>query len=133
MTDKFKNRIRQAQGGSPRRLNAQGGSESRDIEAEPLDHSQEFQPATLSDWCQTFCASASHHPMSEFILKKQVWGWDREGIILAVNAAIQSTGYTHNVSVWFEQTGGQVVVRPDHGLARWMSEVSLLPLCSLAF
>lgn len=62
--------------------------------------------------------------MSEFILKKQVWGWDREGIILAVNAAIQSTGYTHNVSVWFEQTGGQVVVRPDHGLARWMSEVS---------
>jgi len=105
------------------------------------DDTHEIEQAGLLEWCQAFCQS--HRPMKEFVLRKEVWGWDQEGIVLgesarslsitiiidgvawfaAVRAAIESTGYSHSFSVDFETTARKVMVHPDNMLSRLTTKV----------
>ena len=101
--------------------------------------------ASLHEWCQAYCRSLQ--PMREFVLKKEVWGWDEEGVLLgrlpptftimstsevdifsiihlAVRAAIQSTGYRHSFAVTFEKQARKVMIHPDNLFSSLTTEVS---------
>jgi hypothetical protein len=118
------------------------GVTPRNTDLEEGEHEEhEIEQAGLLEWCQAFCHS--RQPMKEFVLKKEVWGWDEEGIVigelvmegdsehpptdmfsvLAVRAAIESTGYRHDFSVEFERNAGKVMIHPENLLARMTTQV----------
>ena len=60
------------------------GVTARNEDLEEGDDTNEIEQAGLLEWCQAFCQS--HRPMKEFVLRKEVWGWDQEGIVLGESA-----------------------------------------------
>lgn len=50
-------------------------------DAENADEEREgIEQASLREWCLAYCRSLQ--PMKEFVLKKEIWGWDEEGVLL---------------------------------------------------
>lgn len=91
--------------------------------------------ADLMQWCQAYCASQAF--LKEFVLRKQVWGWDTKAVktgrsgftacadVVAVTSAILSTGYrsADRIQVDFVLSGSKVTAMPDNWLSRSLYNV----------
>jgi hypothetical protein len=62
-----------------------------------------------------------------------VYGWNLSVLRNAIEGAIRSTGYEGKVSINFEVRANKVVVRPDSGLSRALSNVWLRILLMITF
>ena len=73
---------------------------------------------TLRAWCEAYTANPLM--IKNFVLNKEVWGWDLGGLESAVKGAIASTGYTSpDVTVNFVLDDVTLSVRPDN----WFSKI----------
>jgi len=74
---------------------------------------------TLKAWCEAYAANPLL--IKNFMLHKEVWGWDLGGLESAVKGAIASTGYTSpDVTVKFELDDETLCIRPDN----WFSKIA---------
>jgi len=73
----------------------------------------------LRAWCETYTSNPLL--VKNFILCKEVWGWDLGGLESAVKGAIASTGYTSpDVTVRFQLDDETLCIRPDN----WYSKIA---------
>ncbi|KAL1410921.1 hypothetical protein Q8F55_001864 [Vanrija albida] len=80
--------------------------------------------SALQQWCEAYCADKAKY--KRFVLKREVWGWDFEGIKKRIVNMIKGTGYNGAVSVGYSYGPNDVIVRPNshvvramHGSYRW--------------
>jgi hypothetical protein len=62
-----------------------GSAQIRDVENVD-EEGNGIDQAGLHEWCQAYCSSLQ--PMREFILKKEIWGWDEEGVLLGMYRSV---------------------------------------------
>lgn len=62
-----------------------GSAQIRDVENAD-EEGNGIDQAGLHEWCQAYCSSLQ--PMREFILKKEIWGWDEEGVLLGMYRSV---------------------------------------------
>lgn len=101
-------------------VNQPGDPGHRDGDIEQA-RGKQGEPA-LTAWCQAYCADRGW--LKEFILRKEVWGWDYGALSKAIKGAVVSTGYTTEVEVklnWDEQ---EAMVMPSNPWTRINNEVS---------
>jgi hypothetical protein len=83
------------------------------------------EEASLMEWCEAFCADKGW--MRSFTLKREVWGWNFEGLIKATRGAIASTGYTSSdLTVGIELDDAEITIRPYNLWSRAINRVSPL-------
>ncbi|KAA1471511.1 hypothetical protein DENSPDRAFT_837516 [Dentipellis sp. KUC8613] len=101
----------------------------------PLDRLREVLKSTwtLRQWADDYCASSKY--FKEFEYRKVVYGWQTFSLTEAVRSAIQAAHYTGDVSVKFETSMDQVIVRPNTRLARMLSNrwLKLLLILTLIY
>ncbi|WVQ81641.1 hypothetical protein IAT38_003765 [Cryptococcus sp. DSM 104549] len=90
-----------------------------DIETGIAEEAVRTTPS-LRDWCVAYCADKG--PLKEFVMRKELCGWDIDGLQAAITSAIVSQGYPlSNLQVNVELDATHVVVRPDNRLNRALS------------
>ena len=73
---------------------------------------------TLRAWCEAYASNPLM--IKNFVMNKEVWGWDLGGLTSAVKGAIASTGYTSpDVTVNFVLDDATLSIRPDN----WFSKI----------
>lgn len=73
---------------------------------------------TLRAWCEAYAANPLM--IKNFVMNKEVWGWDLGGLTSAVKGAIASTGYASpDVTVNFVLDDATLSIRPDN----WFSKI----------
>ncbi|WVQ75359.1 hypothetical protein IAR50_004978 [Cryptococcus sp. DSM 104548] len=73
--------------------------------------------ANLKEWCRAYCADRG--VLNEFSLRKDLCGWDLDGLQSAITGAIRSTGYSHpNLEVTLDVEDRVIVVHPNNYLSR---------------
>ncbi|OXG43553.1 hypothetical protein J010_06701 [Cryptococcus neoformans] len=105
---------------------SEGGSVDLDDQDSDIDVEQarneginNIKP-NLRAWCQAYCDDRGL--LKEFVMKKELCGWDFDGLKSAVNGAILSTGYqSPYVAVNISIDNVAVVVRPNNLLSRALS------------
>jgi hypothetical protein len=104
-------------------LRGDGEDEAVDAEREALVPDvarvrETWDEPTLRAWCEAYTSNPLL--LKNFVLQKEVWGWDLGGLESAVKGAIASTGYTSpDVTVNFVLDDELLSIRPDN----WVSKI----------
>jgi len=109
-------------------LRGDGEDEAVDAEREALvpDVSrvrETWDEPTLRSWCEAYTSNPLL--VKNFVLYKEVWGWDLGGLESAVKGAIASTGYTSpDVKVEFVLDDEMLSIRPDNWVSRLLGSAA---------
>ncbi|WVO18263.1 hypothetical protein L204_105974 [Cryptococcus depauperatus] len=87
-----------------------------DVEQAPAEAYNKIGP-NLKEWCLTYCSDRGL--LKEFVMKKELCGWDLENLKAAITNAIESTGYSpKHLQVEININDAGFIVRPDNRLSR---------------
>lgn len=96
---------------------------------DPSSHSDErmnteWKTPNLRKWCEMYCAERG--TMKEFIVEKQIWGWDFEQVQKAIKNAIHSTGYqSEDLDISVIVDSQKYHIRPNNWFSRAINNVSI--------
>lgn len=97
------------------------GISSADVDAE-LRLEDKEDPALLQ-WCEAYCADKGW--MKRFIMRRDVWGWDFNGLVKSTEDIITATGYDlSRLTVKVDWDEAEVVIRPSNRWNKANSNVS---------